>query len=58
MRKLNDVHKSDEISKLFKDQCNEEVVNKIKNFYFNEGNLENEITKLENICHVSSFGFF
>lgn len=53
MSKLNDVHKSEEINKIFKDQYNEEVVNKIRNFYFNEGILENEMTKLESICHVS-----
>lgn len=53
MSKLNDIHKPDEINKLFKDQYNEEVVNKIRNFYFNEGTLENETTKLEYICHVS-----
>lgn len=55
MGKLNDFHKSDEINKLFKNQYNEEVVNKIRNFYFGEGDLDNEITKFEYICHVSGF---
>lgn len=58
MSKLNDFHKSDEINKLLKNQCNEEVINKIRNFYFNEDIVENEITRMEYVCHVSKLGFF
>jgi len=53
MKILND---SDEINKLFKNQYGytKEIVNSIKDFYFNEQNVERGSTKLENICHVSS----
>lgn len=51
-------HKTEKISKFFKGQYSEEVVNKIKHFYFNERNLECQITKMKNICHVSTFYLF
>lgn len=53
MEKYGDIHKTEEIANYFKRKFNEEDVNKIKQFYFNEHNLENETTKLENICRVS-----
>lgn len=56
--KILNLHNIEEIKKLFENTHNEEIINKIKDFYFNENNLKNEITKLENICHVSTFVFF
>ncbi|KAL5241944.1 hypothetical protein ACI65C_009354 [Semiaphis heraclei] len=43
---------TDEIYKLFRSQkgYTKEIVNSIKNFYFNEWNTESGSTKLENIC--------
>jgi len=49
------IKNTDEIYKLFKGQgYTKEIINTIKNFYFNECNAECGSTKLENICHVSS----
>lgn len=53
MEILNDFHKTEKISTFFKGKYSGEVIQKIKNFYFNERNLESEMTRLENICHVS-----
>lgn len=53
MKKIVNFHKTEEIRKFLGDNYTEEAVNKVQNFYFNERNVENEITKLENICHVS-----
>lgn len=53
MKKLVDFHKPEEIGKFLGDTYTEEAVKKVQNYYFNERNVENEITKLENICHVS-----
>lgn len=53
MKKIANFHKPEEISKFLGDKYNEEAVNKVQNFYFNKCNIKNEITKLENICHVS-----
>lgn len=55
MKKLFDFHKPEEIRKLFESYYSEEVINQIKDFYFNGQNLENDTTALENICHVSTF---
>jgi len=44
---------TDEINELLLSHYSKEIINKVKNFYFNEGNLECGITRLENICHVS-----
>lgn len=58
MKKFVDFHKSDEIENFFKNQYNEEIINKIRKFYFEGINMECEITRLENICHVSIFYSF
>lgn len=51
MRKiLND---TEEIYGLLESRYSKEIINKVKNFYFNECNLECGTTRLENICHVS-----
>jgi len=50
----DDDHITDEISKLFKKRYSTETVNNIKDFYFNKSNTGSEITKLENICNVST----
>lgn len=50
-------HKSEEISKLLDSNYSDDIINKIKNFYFSEHHYQNEITKLENICHVSEIFF-
>jgi len=51
MRKiLND---TEEINGLLESRYSKEIINEVKNFYFNECNLECETTRLENICHVS-----
>lgn len=55
MEKIYEYHKPEHIIKLFDDNHSEEVINKIKNFYFKGNNLENNQTKLENTCHVSTF---
>lgn len=52
---MANLHNIEEIRKLFDDTYSEEVINKVKDFYFNENNLKNEVTKLKNICHVSTF---
>lgn len=57
MNIILNLHKTEKIDKFKKNQFNEEVVTKIKKFYFNEKNLKDEITKLENVCHVSKFYF-
>lgn len=44
---------TEEINNLFENKYSEEVINKVKSFYFDEGNLECGTTKLENNCHVS-----
>jgi len=51
--KLFDYHKLEEISKLFENDYTEEIIQKVKNFYFSEHEQSNDITKLENTCHVS-----
>lgn len=58
MKKLVDFRTTESIQTFFKGQYNAEDINKIKNFYFNERNLESETTRLENIVHVSTFLFF
>jgi len=55
MKKLVDFRTTEAVSTFFKGQYSEEDMNKIKNFYFNESNLECETTRLENIVHVSTF---
>jgi len=53
MKTIND---TEEINKFFESKFGytKEIVNKIKNFYFNKGNVECGTTRLENICHVSN----
>lgn len=58
MKRFVDFHKSDEINKIFKNQYSEEIINEIKKFYFEGINMECEITRLENICHVSTYIFY
>lgn len=53
MQNIIDFHKTEEIKKFLGHEYSEEAVNKVQAFYFNKHNIENEITKLENICHVS-----
>jgi hypothetical protein len=43
---------TEEIRNLFEDKYDEEIINKVKSFYFDEGNPEYGTTKLENVCHV------
>lgn len=47
---LND---TEEINELFQCNYSKEIINEIKNFYFNGCNMECGTTRLENICHVS-----
>lgn len=58
MSTIDNLHKTDEINKIFDNRYSEEVLKKIKHFYFNEDILKNETTKLENACHVSIFYFY
>jgi len=51
MRKI--LSDGEEINELFQSNYSKEIINKVKNFYFNECNLECGTTRLENICHVS-----
>jgi len=50
MKILND---TEEINELFQRDYNKEIINKVKNFYFKECNMECGTTRLENICHVT-----
>lgn len=50
--KILNLHKAEEIRRLFESYYSDEIINKIKNFYFSENDL-NEITKIEKTCHVS-----
>lgn len=55
MKQYDNFHTSDEFNKLFRNQYSEEIITKIKHFYFNEQNFQyDEISRLENICHVST----
>lgn len=48
------MHKIEEIRKLVKDITDsKELINAVKNFYFNENDPEYEKNRLDNICHVS-----
>jgi len=58
INKFSDIQITDEISKLFKNRCSTKVISKIKDFYFNQCNIDCEITKLENICHLHSDVYF
>ncbi|VVC34997.1 Hypothetical protein CINCED_3A002934 [Cinara cedri] len=58
VKDINDFKKTEEISKLLENKYNEEVINKIKNFYFNDNAHESEKNMLENICHMFSDIFF
>lgn len=53
---MKTINGTEEINKFFekKSGYTEDVVNKIKNFYFNECNVECGTTRLEKICNVSS----
>lgn len=52
------MHKTDEIRKLFDGIYSEEVINKVKNFYFKENDIESEAVRLENTCNVSKLHLF
>lgn len=53
MKNVNDFKKPEEIRKLLENKYNIEVINKVKDFYFNnDKGQENEQNELENICHV------
>lgn len=54
LKNLPDFRTTEAISSFFKGQYSEEDIIKIKNFYFNDRNLESETTRLENIVHVST----
>ncbi|VVC34998.1 Hypothetical protein CINCED_3A008558 [Cinara cedri] len=58
MPKIINLHKPEEIRKFLGHEYSEEAVNKVKTFYFNERNIENEITKLENICNLYTDRYF
>jgi len=48
---LNDI---EEINGLLESRYSKDIINEVKNFYFNECNPEcGTTTRLENICHVS-----
>jgi len=51
--KLFDYHKLEEIRKLFETDYSEEIIQKVKNFYFSEHEHSSDITQLENTCRVS-----
>ncbi|XP_025406381.1 esterase E4-like isoform X2 [Sipha flava] len=51
-------HKTDKIRRLFESSYTDEVINKIRDFYFDNHSLMNETTKLENTCHMLSDVFF
>lgn len=54
LKNLPDFRTTEAISTFFKGQYSEEDIIKIRNFYFNDHNLECETTRLENIVHVST----
>lgn len=56
--KLFNYHKLEEIRKLFENAYTEEIIQKVKNFYFSEHEQSSDITKLENTCRVSMFYMF
>lgn len=51
MKKL--ISTTEEIRNLFENKYSEEIINKVKSFYFDKGNVECGTTKLENVCNVS-----
>lgn len=53
-----DFHKTEEISKLFDSTYSEEIINKVKNFYFKANDLENQAVRLESTCDVSKSHLF
>lgn len=58
MKEFVEFHKSDEFDLLFRNQYSEEIITKIKNFYLNERDFQcDEISKLQNICHVSTYTY-
>ncbi|XP_026805381.1 esterase FE4-like isoform X2 [Rhopalosiphum maidis] len=56
MRKI--INDTEEINELLKSHYTKEIINEVKNFYFNECNLECGTTRLENICHLYSDLYF
>jgi len=58
IERLGDIRTIEGVNTFLKGQFSEETVAKIWNFYFNDRNLENKTTILENIVHVSSFYLF
>lgn len=56
--KIFDFNKTEEIKKFLEiNYSTEEVLNKIRDFYFSEYHLQSETTRLKNVCHVCSFFF-
>lgn len=51
-------HENENIQNYFDSYYSQEIINKITNFYFHEQNLNCEMTRLENLCHVNMFTFF
>ncbi|KAL4143921.1 hypothetical protein QTP88_006173 [Uroleucon formosanum] len=54
------INDTEEINKLFESKhgYTNEIVNKVKDFYFNEYNIECGTTRLENICHLYGDFYF
>lgn len=58
VKQIEDCQTTEFIHKILKGPYSEENITKIKNFYFNDRNLECEKTKWENVVHVSTFYLF
>lgn len=56
MKKL--ISTTKEINDLFENKYSEEVINKVKSFYFDEGNLECGKSILEKNCYVSKINLY
>lgn len=52
---LLDFPTPEEFKFIFGNTCSEKVIDEIKKFYFDGNNLNSEVVRLENMCHVSSF---
>lgn len=50
-------HESEDFQNYFDSHYSQDILNKIKNFYFHEQNINcaNIITRFEHICHVNIF---
>ncbi|XP_029344195.1 esterase FE4-like [Acyrthosiphon pisum] len=58
LKKLFDYQKLEEIRKLFETDYSEEIIRKVKNYYFSEHEQASDITILENTCRLYSDVFF